>query len=404
MWFSISRNSMRALEEIERTRRIRDFEGQRQARFHAREVSNLFLLGLSQSNKPGFVSLEEEERQSRVLDRQRQQIAVKNARKVSGLIAKHFLFNSGSRSYALAMEESERSRRIQDREQERLARANARKVSSLVSSLKTAPVHHVRTNVAEDETKHLLSHQAALPTYTSSQAAPTTIPIAAPVAAAKPLPALPLAKAGLVEPVAARSAPISSIPSTPMGGIAPVNPFAAAPLSTSPLVSSAPVAPATILGTSPSVAPIVLPATTTAVPVVPLASPTATQLQNIPVVRSSSYTNFSAVPISSVATPIVPVDPYLNQSAQFLGERERKRLAKEADRHNKRSEKDVRKAEKSLQKAERLHQKGRGDKASKLENQANLLMQRADHERKWATGIQGEILNPKAPAPAPATM
>lgn len=82
-----------------------------------------------------------------------------------------------------------------------------------------------------------------------------------------------------------------------------------------------------------------------------------------------------------------------------LGDRERKRIMKQADRHNKKSEKDVRKAEASMLKAEKMHQKGRDDKALKLEGKAEKFMKNAEHERRWASGLQSEI-SPNAPAPA----
>lgn len=407
MWFSISRNSMRALEEIERTRRMRDTEGQRNARLHAKQVSSILLEGLANSSKPGFVSLEEEERQSRILDRAQQHIAVKNARKVSGLVAKHFLFNNGSRSYALAMEESERERRLQDREQERLARANASKVSSLVSSLKTTPVRNVvQPSVTEAETKPLLSHKKEsahitkplppLPIYDSfvaTEKKATTIPVAPPAAAATPLQPI------VQEEIAVRSAPVEPLaaPIPPVSGI-PIVP-AAAPATSPALPFSAPIAPVAAPIAQPYVSPIVpitgiVPATTTAVPVTPLSSPPSSQLNAVPIVRSTSGSYIASAPA------MVPIDQYATGQPPLLGERERKRLAKEADKHNRKAEKDVRKAEASMQKAQKMHQKGRDDKALKLENKANHLIKLADNERKWATGLQGEILHPNSPAPA----
>lgn len=428
MWFSITRNSMRALEEIERTRRMRDYEGQRLSKLHAKQVSSILLEGLANSTKPGFISLEEEERQNRILDRAQQHIAVKNARKVSGMIAKHFLFNNTTRSYALAMEEGERQRRIQDREHERLARANARKVSSLVSSLKTAPVRHVvQPSLTEAETKPLISHAKEetatlskplppLPTYDSfvaTEKKATAIPIAAP-AAAVPVAAaaVPLqtivteeitvtARSAPVEPLAQSIPPVSGVPIVPAA--APVTSPAvsfAAPVTSPAVPISAPITPiaqqqSNVAYVSPIV-PItgIVPSTSTQVPVAPLSSPPSSQLNAVPIVRSSSYTSIATGPA------IVPIDQYATGAPPLLGERERKKLAKEADRHNRKAEKDVRKAEASMQKAQKMHQKGRDDKAMKLEGKANHLIQLADNERKWATGLQGEILNPHAPAPA----
>lgn len=82
-----------------------------------------------------------------------------------------------------------------------------------------------------------------------------------------------------------------------------------------------------------------------------------------------------------------------------LGERQRKKLMKQAEKHNKKSEKDVRKAEQNMLRAEKFHQKGRDDKAVKLEHKAESLMKAAEHERRWATGLQHELA-PNAPAPA----
>jgi NADH:ubiquinone oxidoreductase subunit B-like Fe-S oxidoreductase len=108
-----------------------------------------------------------------------------------------------------------------------------------------------------------------------------------------------------------------------------------------------------------------------------------------------SYTNLTT------SVPAVPVDRYVTGAAPPLGERELRRLEKQAAKHNRKSEKDLRKAEQRMQKAEKMHQKGRDDKAMKLEQKAQHLMQLADHERKWASGLQGEVAHN---APAPASM
>jgi hypothetical protein len=323
MWFSISRNSMIALEEIERTRRLRDIEGQRAARQHAKLEADLISGRLAAPAKPSIHALEEEERQSRILDRAQQQLAQRNARKVSGLVARHNLMSSGSKSFALALEESERARRLTDQAQQDQARDNARKVSSLVSSLNVAPGNKLGQQNTQATT---LPRSTTLPNLSS------TIPLS--------------------------SAEYRQTPS--------------------PLIAAAPV----YLSSSPSVQPIVLPATSTPMPVAPLASATTLPIP----VRSSSFTS---VPIDVVAA-----------SHPALGERERKKLQKHTEKHNKKSEKQVRKAEQSMLKAEKLHQQGRDDKAVKLEGKAEKFMKTAEHERRWASGIQGELSN----APAPASM
>jgi hypothetical protein len=300
MWFSISRNSMRALEEIERTRRLRDIGGQRSAKQHAKLVSDMFTLRNAAPPKPisNIHATEEKERQARIADRACQQIAMKNARKVSGLVARHFLVSSTSKSYALALEEGERSNRMQDYEQQELAKDNARKISSLVSSLTLAPGNQSRD----------------IPSSTA------------------PIQQAPIISSGPGELLR----------------------------ETSPLVAAAP------LNYSSGI-----PATT----IVPLA------------------------PVSQSSFTTVPADMLLT-SHPSLGERQRKMLEKQVEKHNRKSEKDVRKAEQSMLKAEKLHQKGRDDKASKLEGKAEMLMKTAEHERRWASGILGELNN----APAPASM
>jgi len=99
----------------------------------------------------------------------------------------------------------------------------------------------------------------------------------------------------------------------------------------------------------------------------------------------------------------VPVDPYVTNTAPLLGERERKKLSKEAERHQRKYEKDLRKAENSRTKAEKLHMQGRDDKAVKQENKAGKLIIQAEHEKKWASGLQQELAHPGASA-APASM
>lgn len=466
MWFSISRNSMRALEEIERTRRLRDIEGQLLAKEHSRLISEIILRRWSESPKRNLNAIEEEERQSRILDRAQQQLAVKNARKVSGLIAKHNLLSSGSRSFALALEESERSRRLQDSDgQQTLARNNAKKVSNLINSLNVAPGRHVAqdtplspANLASiPPTQSLPTYNAPvsaapttvnIPTATLQKAfvataplekttvftAPTALPAtsqrssgeflrsesplvaAAPVIRSAPLatttiaPApIALASAAPILPSAAPIAPVAAPISAPVLPVAAPVAASIAPVASSytPLSRSGSFSPSTTplsnsgslsrsgsyinpstLTSSPSIQPIVLATTSAPVPVAPLAS-----VSSMPV-RQTSFNN----PAPAFTTPTVPVD-IIAISHPALGERQRKKLLKQVDRHNRKSEKDVRKAEQSMLKAEKLHQKGRDDKASKLEQKADLLMKTAENERRWASGIQGELA-PNAPAPA----
>lgn len=369
LWFSISRNSMRALEEIERTRRQRDIQGQGLAKLHAKHVSDLVLNG--QVPRPSASRLEEQERQSRLFDRAQQTTAMKNARKVSGLVARHFLYNTSSRSYAQAMEESERSRRLQDNRSEYLAMSNAKKVSQMVSS----------RNLAKE-----------LPAFTAPTAVSTSIPIApTPVIAAPSIPIAPpaVAKHVSIAPISAPIAPIA----------APVAPIAA------PVVPVAPIAPvSTVKAPVASVAPLttsIPQSMASTIPVAPLASPAATAA--VPITRQASFgqnTYGSPAPFGNV----VPIDHNMPQNTH-LGERERKKLAKEADRHNRKSEKDLKRAEASRLKAEKLHQKGKSDKAIKLTSKADHLILMAQHEKKWASGIKNElqsgpIIAPNAPAPA----
>ncbi len=202
LWFSISRSSMRALEEGERSSRIADVEGQRTARLNARKVSNILVsanFGAKRGTLPSVtIQLEERERQYRILDRTQQQISIKNARKVAGLIARYNLFSSSSRSYALALEESERARRINDQESELVAQQNARKVSSLVSCLQAPPTHQAN-NVST------FTQQTTVIAFKTTKALPPLPMQKAPVREESPILAAPALGSLLV-----RGAPIGN--------------------------------------------------------------------------------------------------------------------------------------------------------------------------------------------------
>jgi len=311
-----------------------------------------------------IVKEEEQERERRVQDTAGEEVARANARKVSNLISSAEESQRGRAqlhaerisimiiSDVERWEKDEQQRRMLDLEGRKLAQENAAKVSQFVSqdfAQRAGPQQPNPQMTCVGDTIQHLSYPVPAPQPIQMQV-PTPVQLPAPHQAAM----------STYQP-----ATYVQIPN-------------AAPLSCTAPIQSAPV-------------PIITPVPVVAQPFYTSTSLPATTYTPGPWTAQPQYTvpaqTYHPQPVThSVSAPIPITTPALidpSASAQH-GERERKYLNKEAEKHAKRANKESKRAENDLSKARYYHGIGKPDKAVKHQASAEQHALASKHHQAWA--------------------